>query len=224
MLPLLLMGCKSKEPENITVLEEDSIRYLALGDSYTIGERVPVAMRWPVQLTEQLKQKGVAVEEPRIIAQTGWTTGELLEAMDLQLNNEKFDLVSVLIGVNNQYRGQSLEAYEKDLHEIFNRALTHSETGAAGVFAVSIPDYGMTPFGAENSEKTAEELDAFNAVFQKVAAEYEVDFYNITPISRKAKEDLSLIADDDLHPSGKMYKMWVDLIYPEVREKLSAEK
>ena len=223
LLLLVITSCKSKEPENITILEEDPVRFLALGDSYTIGESVAVPMRWPMQLAEKLREEGIAIEEPRIIARTGWTTGELLEAMEMQLNNEKFDLVSVSIGVNNQYRGLSLEDYENDLHEIFRRALQHSEHGAAGVFALSIPDYGVTPFGAENEEKIGKELDEFNSVFKKVAAEYEIDFYDITPISRRAKEDASLIADDDLHPSGKMYGLWVDLILAEILQKLETE-
>lgn len=223
ILLLVISGCKSKEPENITVLEEDAVRYLALGDSYTIGESVPVPMRWPMQLAERLREEGIEIEEPRIIARTGWTTGELLEAMETQLNNEKFDLVSVLIGVNNQYRGLSPEDYEQDLHEIFRRAIQFSQNGAAGVFAVSIPDYGVTPFGADNEEKIGMELDEFNRIFQKVAEEYEIDFYNITPISRRAKEDASLIATDDLHPSGKMYTLWVDLILNEVLQKIETE-
>lgn len=224
LLLLVISGCKSKEPENITVLEEDPVRYLALGDSYTIGESVAVPMRWPMQLAEGLREEGIAIEEPRIIARTGWTTGELLEAMEIQLNNEKFDLVSVSIGVNNQFRGLSPKDYENDLHEIFRRALQHSEPGAAGVFALSIPDYGVTPFGAGNEEKIGRELDEFNRIFRKVAEEYGVDFYDITPISRRAKENSSLIADDDLHPSGKMYSLWVELILGEILQKLETDK
>lgn len=223
LLLILALGCKSKEPENIMVIEEDPIRYLALGDSYTIGEDVETSQRWPMQLAEKLRDKGIEIEEPRIIAKTGWTTGELLHSMDPQLKNEKFDLVSVLIGVNNQYRGLSIEEYEKDLHEIFNRALDHSENGAAGVFAVSIPDYGVTPFGAENEEKIGRELDEFNRVFKKVAEEYEIVFFDITPISRRAKEDPDLIAEDKLHPSGKMYSLWVDHIIKDIRNILQPQ-
>lgn len=223
LMLLVLWGCKSNEPENITVLEEDPIRYLALGDSYTIGESVEIQLRWPMQLTERLKAEGFQIEEPRIIAKTGWTTGNLLEAMDLQLNNEKFDLISVSIGVNNQYQSKSIEEYEKDLHTIFTRAIKHSVKGAAGIFALSIPDYGATPFGAENSKEIGEELDEFNRVFRKVASEYNIPFYDITPISRRATEDASLIAKDDLHPSGKMYKMWVDFIFEDVKNLLEVK-
>lgn len=221
LLIVLLFGCKENETENIVVVEEDPLRYLALGDSYTIGESVEPAMRWPVQLVERLRNEGVEILDPRIIATTGWTTQDLLKAMDEQLNNEKFDLVSVLIGVNNQYQGKSIEDYEKDLNEIFERAIGHSESGAAGVFAVSIPDYGVTPFGASREEEIGRELDEFNRVFEEVANQYEVEFFNITPISRKAKEEPELIADDDLHPSGEMYRRWVDLIFSDVKDLLT---
>lgn len=213
----LLIGCKKNEPENITVVEEDSLRYLALGDSYTIGESVEPAMRWPVQLADSLRKVGFNIEDPRIIATTGWTTQNLLQAMNDQLNNEKFDLVSILIGVNNQYQGKSIEAYEEDLNEIFRRAISHSENGAAGVFAVSIPDYGVTPFGASREEETGRELDEFNRVFKEVADQYNEPFFNITPISRRAKEEPELIAEDNLHPSGEMYRQWVNLFFSDVK-------
>lgn len=220
-LLILLISCKENEPENIVVVEEDALRFLALGDSYTIGESVEPAMRWPVQLAERLREAGFAIEDPRIIATTGWTTQDLLKAMDNQLNNEKFDLVSVLIGVNNQYQGKSIEAYEEDLREIFERAIKHSENGAEGVFALSIPDYGATPFGASEEEEIGRELDEFNRVFEEVANSYNIPFFNITPISRRAKEEPELIASDNLHPSGEMYRQWVELIFNDVKEILT---
>ena len=220
LLLLLCLGCKSKEPENIVVIEKDPLRFLALGDSYTIGEDVEISQRWPMQLTAKLMQAGFNIEEPRIVAKTGWTTQELLQGMEMQLINEKFDLVSVLIGVNNQYRGQSLASYEVDLRKIFDEAVKHSEKGAAGVFAISIPDYGVTPFGEENEQQIKVELEGFNQVFKNVASEYNIEFFNITPISRRAKKDPSLIASDNLHPSGKMYTLWVDHILVEIIKKL----
>lgn len=216
----LLVACKTKEPENITAIEENSLRYLALGDSYTIGESVEPEERWPVELVERLNHAGVDIEEPRIIAKTGWTTQDLLKAMEMELNNEKFDLVSVLIGVNNQYQDKSIEAYENDLHVLFKKAISHSSNGAEGVFALSIPDYGVTPFGSEREQEIKKEIEEFNEVFRQVASEYDIAFYDITPISRDAKENPDLIAEDDLHPSAKMYELWVDLIIEEVRAQI----
>lgn len=223
LLSLVMIGCKQNESDNITVVEQDPLRYLALGDSYTIGESVEDSFRWPVQLAERLRKEGIEIKDPRIIAITGWTTQDLLQAMDSQLNNDKFDLVSVLIGVNNQYQGKSIEAYETDLHEIFKRAISHSARGAEGVFALSIPDYGQTPFGASREEEIGQELDEFNRVFEEVAKHYDVDFFNITPISRRAKEEPELIAEDDLHPSGEMYKQWVDLIFTDIIEMIEGK-
>ena len=224
-----LMRCNNSSenpsdlPEPVPTEEPEDLSYLALGDSYTIGESVEPSLRWPVQLVEELRDRGVPIDYPRIIARTGWTTQDLLNAMDEQLNEEKYDLVSVLIGVNNQYQGKSIEAYEEDLREIFQRAISHSKRGKEGVFAVSIPDYGATPFGASNSEEIAQEIKAFNEVFKKVASEYGIDFYDITPISKQAREDESLVATDGLHPSGKMYTLWVEEILDRVVERIPSE-
>ena len=193
-----------------------NIPTLALGDSYTIGESVAVSERWPVQLVQSLKRKGYEVEDPKIIAKTGWTTGNLLSAMNAELSSKKYDLVSVLIGVNNQYQGRSIEEYEADLNTIFKEAIAHSNYGKEGVFVLSTPDYGATPFGASNAENIGEEIDEFNAVLKRVAQDYGLSYYNITPISKMAKNDPSLVANDGLHPSGKMYKLWVEEILDEV--------
>lgn len=218
-------------PEVINETAEESTKdslmeysYLALGDSYTIGEGVSYSERWPVQLVEELKDRGYAVAPPKIVAETGWTTQNLLIAMDNQLYQQRlYDLVSVLIGVNNQYQEKSLEDYELDLNEIFRFAITKSRNGVDGVFALSIPDYGVTPFGGLNAEEISEEIDEFNAVYRRVAEEYGIDFYNITPISREVERNPDLLADDDLHPSGEMYRAWMLYIVDEVEEKLQKE-
>ncbi len=222
LLGLILVSCNStldvvnnEEPEN------PNYTYLALGDSYTIGESVIETERWPVQLAEQLRDRNYKVAPPKIIAKTGWTTRELLRGMDSELSIQRdFDLVSILIGVNNQYQGKLITEYEEDLRSIFRRAINHSKTGENGVFAVSIPDYGYTPFGASNQEEISAEIDRFNEVFKRVADEFNVPFYNITPISRNAGENPELIASDDLHPSGLMYKYWVDQFVNQVAGKL----
>jgi len=225
LLVSLLIGCSSSNSVTRNTeagnTSEMNYSYLALGDSYTIGEMVPESQRWPVQLVNRLNENGYKVAPPKIIAKTGWTTGNLLNAMRSELNyTRKFDLVSILIGVNNQYQGKTIEEYEEELREIFNLALNHSKRREKGVFALSIPDYGVTPFGEENAEAIRQEIDEFNAVFKKVAKEFEVDFYNITPISREAERDADLIAEDGLHPSGLMYRYWVDEIIDEIPQML----
>ncbi|WP_144958862.1 SGNH/GDSL hydrolase family protein [Gillisia sp. Hel_I_86] len=224
-LLIFMMSCSSSsealKPEESEIQDSpDNLGYLALGDSYTIGESVAEDMRWPVQLVGQLRDKEVKINSPKIIAKTGWTTDNLLNAMDANLGNEKYDLVSVLIGVNNQYQNKSIVDYEADLNTIFTEAIASSKTGKEGVFVVSIPDYGATPFGASNAEEIGREITEFNTVLKKVANQFDVSFYNITPISKMAKSDGSLVASDGLHPSGKMYKLWVDLFFDEVFKKL----
>ncbi len=217
---ILMIGCSSptealkQEAESIN--NPDNLSYLALGDSYTIGESVEENMRWPVQLTVALRSREIAINDPKLIAKTGWTTQNLLNAMEANLGNEKYDLVSVLIGVNNQYQNKSIEDYEIDLNTIFTEAIEFSKTGKEGVFVVSIPDYGATPFGASNAEEIGREIAEFNTVLKKVADEFGLPFYNITPISKMAESDRSLVASDGLHPSGKMYSLWVDLFIDEV--------
>jgi len=220
-LVFLMMSCSSpteaiKSEENVFQDDPNNLSYLALGDSYTIGESIPEDSRWPVILSNRLRSKGVEINNPRIIAKTGWTTDNLLNAMDANLEDEKYDLVSVLIGVNNQYQNQSLEEYEKDLHTIFSEAIGFSKLGKDGVFVVSIPDYGSTPFGVSNAEEIGREIAEFNSIMEKVANQYELAFHNITPISKLAKSDRSLVANDGLHPSGKMYNLWVNFFIDEV--------
>jgi len=222
LLSLFLFSCSStldvrdnQEPDN------PNYSYLALGDSYTIGESVLETERWPVQLAEGLRARGYKMAAPMIIAKTGWTTEDLLREIENELNIQRdFDLVSILIGVNNQYQGKRISEYEEDLRTIFNKAVNHSKTLEKGVFAVSIPDYGYTPFGSANQEEISAEIDRFNEVFNRIADEFNVPFYNITPISREAGNNPDLIATDGLHPSELMYKRWVDQIINQVAEKL----
>lgn len=220
LLLVLITGCKNNSDE-MDREEPHEINYLALGDSYTVGESVAENERWPVQLVAELKNRGYPVEDPRIIATTGWTTRDLLNVMENELEDGKYELISISIGVNNQYQGRSLEEYEEELREIFRRALELSRQGSEGVFALSIPDYGVTPFGKSKAEEISRELEKFNAVFEEVSQEYGVDFYNITPISKRAADEPKLTAEDDLHPSGEMYELWVEEIIDEVERKLN---
>lgn len=223
---LVSLSCFScKTSSNHTISESNNkYSFLALGDSYTIGESVAKTERWPVQLVSRLNEDGYKVAPPKVIAKTGWTTGGLRSAMRSQLNtSRKFDLVSISIGVNNQYQGGSMEEYEEELRQIFKMALNYSKKREKGIFAFSIPDYGVTPFGENNAETIREEIDQFNAIFKKVAADFDVDFYNITPISREAARDPDLIAEDNLHPSALMYRYWVDEIIDEIPQMLPEE-
>lgn len=219
LFSILSSGCYLFQSTPIS--DQMNYTYLALGDSYTIGEGVQEEERWPVQLVERLRDRGYKMAPPKIVAKTGWSTMDLIRGIQDEVNVQRnFDLVSILIGVNNQYQGKPLDEYRRELREIFNKAIFHSKRLNKGVIALSIPDYGVTPHSDSNAEEIRREIDLFNAVYREVAEEYEVDFYNITPISREAADNPELLADDNLHPSGLMYRLWVQEIIEDVAEKL----
>jgi len=192
------------------------VEMLALGDSYTIGESVGISGRWPHQFMEALRQLGVTGPDPQYIAVTGWTTGALLSALEgTDFSDREFNLVSVLIGVNNQYQGLDFGLYEPDLREILDRALEIVEGDTSRVFVLSIPDYAFTPFGM-NSPGISEEINAYNAKKEQVVSEYGMAFVNITAISRQGLADPSLVAPDGLHPSATQYGLWVQEILPRI--------
>jgi lysophospholipase L1-like esterase len=195
---------------------ENQIQMLALGDSYTIGQSVEVDERWPHQFMHQLRLQGVEGSHPDYIATTGWTTGDLLNGIEKDLNSNKdYHLVSVLIGVNNQYQGRPIENYEPDLRKILDKALEIVRQDSTRVFILSIPDYAYTPFGGGN-ENISREIDAYNEIKLKVSREYGITWINITPISRGGLNRPSLVAYDGLHPSAEQYAMWVQEIMPRV--------
>ena len=205
---------QTQMPKQINSMK--TYKYLALGDSYTIGEAVSETERWPVQLMHRLAENGVIVEAPRIIATTGWTTNELQQAINVQEPSSDNDMVSLLIGVNNQYRGYDIQQYEREFWELLDQAISFAYGNPSNVFVVSIPDYGVTPFAKNrnlDSEKIASELDNYNQIAQRIASSREVQFFDITEWSRNAANDESLIASDGLHPSGKMYENWVDTCF-----------
>jgi lysophospholipase L1-like esterase len=193
------------------------IRYLALGDSYTIGESVAVADRWPNQLARALRAKGIVLGEPEIIAKTGWTTDELSSAIDAADPRGPYGLVTLLIGVNNQYRGRDADQYRHEFTGLLGRAVTFAGGNTQHVVVVSIPDWGVTPF-AEGRDRTriGREIDQFNAIARQETLRFNARFVDITPISRQATANRSLVADDGLHPSAAMYARWVEMILPEV--------
>jgi len=191
------------------------LRILALGDSYTVGEGVADAHRWPVRLADMLRDRGLNVGTPRIIARTGWTTDELSAAIDAANPDPDYDLVTLLIGVNNQYRGRGDEEYRAHFQTLVNRATAFARGKAARVIAVSIPDWGVTPFATGRDRPAiTRAIDRFNAVSREETRRAGAHYADITPISRRALGDASLIAADGLHPSATMYAAWLDVIFP----------
>ena len=197
--------------------DDQPFTYLALGDSYTIGESVGYPDRWPIQLRSFLTSQQIDIAEPRIIAKTGWTTGELKTGISAADPDPQYDLVSLLIGVNNQYRGGTAEQFRPEFVDLLQKSIGFAGGNPTRVFVVSIPDWGLTPF-AKNRDKAkiAREIDQFNAVCKQESEKAGVRYFDITGISRKAPQDPALIAIDGLHPSGKMYAEWVQLIGPEI--------
>ncbi len=192
--------------------QPNSLSYLALGDSYTIGESVNESERWPNQLAQALIKKGVTVSQPKIIATTGWRTDNLKDAIIKADLKNNYDLVSLLIGVNNQYQGKPADQYAVEFEDLLKTAIQLAKGKPTNVFVVSIPDYGYTPFGLAKKEAISKQLDEFNAINKKISKKYKVAYYNITDISRKGLEEPSLVAPDKLHPSGKMYTLWTERI------------
>ena len=202
-----------------------ALTYLALGDSYTIGEGVGSGERWPVRLTLALREEGVPLEFPRTLATTGWTTDELSTAMDAaQPPLNQYDFVSLLIGVNNQYRGRSVGDYRGDFHELLGRSIALAHGRADRVLVLSIPDWGVTPFCAASGRDPAtvgRELDAYNAIAAALCAEHGVAFVDITGSSRSQGGDAAMVVDDGLHPSAAMYELWAQQALPVARAMLA---
>ena len=191
------------------------VRLLALGDSYTIGEGVATEDRWPMQLAALLRTHGLHVAEPKIIARTGWTTDELAAAIANTDVKERHDLVTVQIGVNNQFRGRSVDEYRAQFGALLARAIGLAGGRAGHVIVVSIPDWGQTPFAARrNRGRIGLDIDAFNAVNRDEAARSGSRYVDITTISRRAADEADLVVADKLHPSARMYAEWVRAIAP----------
>ena len=198
------------------------MRYLALGDSYTIGESVAESERFPMQTAALLRKAGVDCTDPLIIAKTGWTTDELQEGIRAKHPQGPYDLVSLLIGVNNQYRGLPIEAYSKSFLELLNAAIAFAGNRPSRVFVLSIPDWGVTPFAeGRDRYRIAKDIDAFNAVNRGHAERAGVHYLDITPLTRNASTDKDLVAHDGLHPSGKAYGQWAELLAGQIKAELS---
>lgn len=208
-------------PTDLTESENTEFNYLALGDSYTIGESVASNKTWPNLLVDALSEKEMTINSTTIIAKTGWRTDQMLAAAEDEIADKKFEKVSLLIGVNNEFQGQDPSDFEPEFIECLTYAIAHCKNGAAGVFVVSIPDYGFTPYGESNQAAISARIDQYNEICERNADNYQVPFYNITPISRNGLDQADLVASDGLHPSGKQYGLWVDQFQDQVFEQFN---
>jgi lysophospholipase L1-like esterase len=201
------------------------LRYLALGDSYTIGEGVAEDSRWPMQLARALRGEGIALDDPDIIATTGWTTDELDAAIDAAQPADDYDLVSLLIGVNNQYRARSVDEYRHQFAALLERAIDFAGGRSERVLVLSIPDWGVTRFGRDSGRDLAviaRELDAYNAAAHDLCTARGVAFVDITEVSRERGAEPAMLADDGLHPSKAMHARWAGLALPVARRLLAS--
>ena len=199
-----------------------SLTFLALGDSYTIGEGVTADARWPTRLAQALRADGIAVAEPAVIAATGWTTDELAAAIDAA-QPAAHDLVSLLIGVNNQYRGRTLDDYRMQFATLLDRAIVLTHGRADRVLVLAIPDWGVTSFGRDSGRDTvriAAELDAFNAAARDACARRGAAFVDITGVYRAHAAEPDMLTADGLHPAAAMHGLWARMALPVARRML----
>ncbi len=202
----------------------DTLTMICLGDSYTIGEAVAEDERFPVQTAALLHKSGIEVSKPKIIAKTGWTTDELMAAIDADADKGIYDVVTLLIGVNNQYRGRSIAEYKIQFTELLKTAIRFSGNRPHRVFVLSIPDWGVTPFALNDKRGTSaisRQIDEYNACNKTVSFLSGVHYIDITPCSRKAINQPDLLATDGLHPSGKMYTEWAELLSEEIEKEIN---
>jgi lysophospholipase L1-like esterase len=212
----LFAGCATRSRTDM------KLRFLALGDSYTIGEGVNGEGRWPAQLARALRDGGMSIAEPQIIAKTGWTTSELDAAIDAAAPQGTYSMVTLLIGVNDQYRGQSVESYRPKFRALLQRAIAFAAGKAGQVIVLSIPDWGVTPFARDrDTAAIRREIDAFNQANRDEAEAFGARYVDITPETRAAGSDAAMLASDGLHPSAAMYERWVRLVLPVARVSIS---
>jgi lysophospholipase L1-like esterase len=188
---------------------QKQMSFLALGDSYTIGESVPIYESFPYQTVQLLRNKGMSVHAAEIIAKTGWTSDELMAGIDRTTFEKSYDIVTLLIGVNNQYRGKDPSTYEQEFDQLLNKAIAFAGGNKQHVFVLSIPDWGATPFAASRDRvKIGSEIDQFNAINRKITEKAGIAYVSITEGSREATSNALLVAKDGLHPSGLEYGRW----------------
>jgi lysophospholipase L1-like esterase len=227
----VLSGCSkasNRETTNIDTVKTVSqstnvVNYLALGDSYTIGQSVIPNASYPAQLSNVLNVADYSTLSPTIIAITGWTTDNLIYAIahNATVTNKKYQVITLLIGVNDQFQGLTQDHYRTNFIALLHTAISFAENDSTRVFVLSIPDYGVTPFAMGRDSVIGPQIDQFNAINKEESLKAGVKYLDITGISREAENDPTLIADDGLHPSGKMYTLWVNQLGPMVLARLS---
>jgi lysophospholipase L1-like esterase len=191
-----------------------NMKILALGDSYTIGEKVPEHLNFPNQTKTLIEKSNISVSQLQIIATTGWTTEELIGPMEAQVKQHDFDWVTLLIGVNNQYRGRSVDEYEIHFKYLCSRALFYANNKSSRVVVLSIPDWGLTPFNTNRDKaQTSKEIDEYNAVNKTIAAQFGFHYVDITPSTRAHAKDDYYLAEDKLHPSEHEYAVWAQKVF-----------
>jgi lysophospholipase L1-like esterase len=212
----LLMTSASAQTTNMNSKDASAqhiLTYLALGDSYTIGEMVPADQSYPNQVVAALNKKGRHINPPTIIAKTGWRTDELIQGITNANLTQKFDIVTLLIGVNNQYQNMDTAIYRREFVQLLKTSITFAKDNKHHVFVLSIPDWGVTPFAnGRNLEKIAAEIDAYNRINKEESKKAGVNYINITSLYREIGDDPAYLAADKLHPSGKMYGKWAKLV------------
>jgi len=192
--------------------------FLALGDSYTIGQNVPSNDNFPNQTVQLLKTSGIDFKPAEIVATTGWTTDELQNNINNHTFTFPYNIVTLLIGVNNQYRGRPVDTYKPEFENLLKQAIQFAGGKADHVIVLSIPDWGVTPFAAgRDRAQIAREIDEYNAANKTISENYKVHYIDITPWTREAANDLSLVASDGLHPSAKEYKRWSEKLADKIK-------
>ena len=220
-LLLLIFIFAMKPPSQNAQSSVKHYTYLALGDSYTIGEKVNANENFPTRVTIILKAKGFNFRKPEIVAQTGWTTDELHEAIIKAKLRGKYDFVTLLIGVNNQYRGKKVANYIPGFESLLNQAIQFASGDTTHIIVLSIPDWGVTPFAeGGDRKKISAEIDEYNAANKLIAEKYKVHYINITESTREAQKDPSLLTTDGLHPSTKEYERWAKQVAEYMQSKL----
>lgn len=227
VISVLLAACEksfANMPVGVQLSPNDttSIKYLALGDSYTIGTAIGEENAYPHLLANKLGAEGVVhTVDLEVIAKNGWTTDNLLNGISIDKPASDQDLVTLLIGVNNQYQGKSKLQYRRQFRQLLEMAIGFAQNDTDHVFVLSIPDWGVTPAaGNRNALETADDIDAFNQINKEITDSLGVTWFDITPVSRAAALDLDLVAKDKLHFSTEMHGLWLDIIYKKIKAEI----